>query len=72
MIVQKGQKAPFYGVLVSEPRYKFYTEQTKLAEYYLSAPCTDLSEEPADKETLYFTLGGLALGLIVGYAVGSK
>lgn len=72
VILKKNQRAPFYGVLVGEQRYKFYTEQAKLAEYHLNNPCQDVEEVSSDNEVVYFTLGGIALGLLLGLSVGGK
>lgn len=68
VVIQKGKTAPFKGVLVSEPRYRAYSEAVTVAELYKTAPALDDCQNASldTRDYLLSGAGGLVLGLVVG------
>lgn len=68
VILKKSEPAPFFGVLVSEPRYRKYTAQDRLADELMqkqSVPCPPQKECEACPE-VKFDLVSFAGGISVG------
>lgn len=72
IILQKNERTPFYGVLVSEPRYRAYSEQAALAEFYQKNRDNLVDITVANKDDFYWASGGVVLGAILGFLIGSK
>jgi hypothetical protein len=76
VILGINQPAPFYGVLVSEPRYKDYSKAMQIAEMYELQEEKDESDyafEDCTKKNIYLSsFTALVVGLIIGHATGSK
>ena len=64
--IQKGKPAPFSGVLVSEPRYRAYSEAVTVAELYAAAPVVAAEPRSEFKNYLLAGAGGLVVGLVSG------
>lgn len=72
IILKKNDKAPFYGVLVSEPRYKYYTEQVEIADYYQANKSNLIEISSINHDELYYAGAGILVGVLIGIAVGGK
>lgn len=67
MVLGAGKPAPFSGVLVSEPRYRAYSEAVTLAELYQTAPALAAAEnDNSFNNYLLAGAGGLVVGLVSG------
>lgn len=75
VILKKNELAPFEGVLVSEPRFRYYMKQDKLAEELSKIkiePCPPQKEcEVCQDYNLLSGLGGFTLGVSFMAIVGA-
>lgn len=65
-IIKQGDPAPFDGVLVDDPSYRYYFNMTQVAKYYekREKECEPCNPGSGLKEFLIWGLAGLALGSV--------
>lgn len=61
-ILNKGDLAPFYGVVMPEEQYRFYKKNQKICEYQLHDPMESDCEAMSPEGKLLWFLSGTLIG----------